>query len=874
MIKSKPKCLPMRHPSFAVYFVLIYQFALTVPNYAQTSGLVAFNGDTQVGSCLAASPDGKYIYSGGANTIAVFSRQPDGTLITKYVLNNYHDAIEELTYIVDMAVSPDGRHLYAANLDLDKHSILTFERDLSTGAITLIDTRDFPTIDIYSFDSGHKLFLSPDGKKLYWFFRDQRTYASGAFMLFARDAVTGRLTVLQTLQDNDSQLGGFKIPPALAVTPDGKHLYGVGRNDEWLLIFAHDSATGLMYLADTVKTDLQLRSYTLGGSVAISPNGSFLYAAFRYSNGQGKLYVFKRNSDHGDLALVNSAVPEIPNFVHVSPDGSHLYATAGSRVFSYSIDSSNGAIKLVDKFDCQCSAAAYSFAFPPDGETIYLSFGEGVIALDREVQSGMLATRQILGSNDLGGTDRLYGGRAVEVLPNGAHLYVGTDADAAISTFARDQARGRLALVEADSVGRVSAMKISPQGEHLYATTQKNEIRAFALDAQSGVIDLVQTLTDTVQQYHTLAFSPDGRQLYLADYKRVKVFARDPISGFLRGVQSFTRAGFRDSRVITLAASPEGDNVYWQGNTFSREYRGIQVFVLKRNSVGGKLAFVDSLQLSLPNFDYVLGNRALQISPDGKHVYAGITAVKIVDDGRDNNADMMLALFEREGDNGHLRLVETVRQINWDYWDEFIDLAVSADGREVYALLDFSGVISFGIPILTREEESGKLTQRSFFEIPKVGGYDAPTTDFALSPDGAFIYITDQIGVTTFATGRRITTRVGENTRAAVALPRTLSLEQNHPNPFSSTTHTSQRTTVIHYEIAAANANSQPVELAIYNTQGQLVRMLVNEAQASGKHAATWNGANAQGQLVPSGVYFYRLKMGEQSVTKKLLLVR
>lgn len=863
MIKSKPTSLHTRQFSLAAYFILIYQFAVTVPNYAQPAGLVAFNGDTQLGLCLAASPEGKYIYSSGISTIAVFSRRPDGALITKYVLNNYHGEIEGLTYVVDMAVSPDGRHLYAANLDLDKHWILTFERDLSTGAITLIDTRDFPSIDIYSFDTSHKLFLSPDGKKLYWFFRDRRIYASGAFMLFARDEESGRLTMLQTLKDGDSQLRGFKVPAALAVTSDGKHLYGLGRNGESILVLAHDSTNGFIRCVDSSKMEVPVNINEQNASIVLSSNGLLLYASFYNWHSKGTFSVFARNPITGEVRLIQSPAAVTPGFILPSPDGMHLYSSNHSKLFSYKSDAT-GVLTPIGQFDCRCDATGGNVAFPTDGETIYSTYGEGVIALDRETQNGTLATLQIIRSNEIGGTDRLFGGRAVEVSPNGKRLYVGTDTDAAISVFARDEAQGRLALQQADSVGRISVMKISPQGEHLYATTQNNEIKIFALDHKSGALQLVQTLTDTVRQYHTLAFSPNGRQLYLADFNRVKVFARDPASGLLTGVQSFTRPGFWYDRAVKLEVSSEGKHAYWQSEH--------KIFMLKRDLSNGKLAFGDSLLMRLPGYDFVGGQRALQISPDGRHVYVGVTAYKYFDD--DSRFEhIKIMFFERNPQTGALTFVEAVAQREWGNWNQVIDLVLSADGKDLYALLDFDGDSKFGLTMLTRDLETGWLSQRAFFAVTKGGvyGYDGPLTDMALSPDGAFLYFTDQLGVMTFATGRRLTSRVNENDALGATPPRALTLAQNYPNPFSVTS--SSRATSIDYEIVTPETNALPIELTIYNVQGQQVATLVRQTQVRGKYSVTWNGINARGESVPSGIYFYRLKAGEQITTRKLMLL-
>lgn len=115
-------------------------------------------------------------------------------------------------------------------------------------------------------------------------------------------------------------------------------------------------------------------------------------------------------------------------------------------------------------------------------------------------------------------------------------------------------------------------------------------------------------------------------------------------------------------------------------------------------------------------------------------------------------------------------------------------------------------------------------------------------------------------------------TAMAENESAT--LPAEYRLEQNYPNPFSlNQSGRGVATTLIAYEIAATHAQTANVELALYNVQGQLVRTLVQEAKAPGKYSARWNGLDASGRRVPSGIYFYRLKIGATAIVRRLLVL-
>jgi flagellar hook assembly protein FlgD len=55
---------------------------------------------------------------------------------------------------------------------------------------------------------------------------------------------------------------------------------------------------------------------------------------------------------------------------------------------------------------------------------------------------------------------------------------------------------------------------------------------------------------------------------------------------------------------------------------------------------------------------------------------------------------------------------------------------------------------------------------------------------------------------------------------------------------------------------------------------GRKVRTLVNGVQKIGNYTVDWDGKNFKGEEVPSGIYFYRLQMGDITATKKLILIR
>ncbi len=91
-----------------------------------------------------------------------------------------------------------------------------------------------------------------------------------------------------------------------------------------------------------------------------------------------------------------------------------------------------------------------------------------------------------------------------------------------------------------------------------------------------------------------------------------------------------------------------------------------------------------------------------------------------------------------------------------------------------------------------------------------------------------------------------------------------LTLNQNHPNPFNPST-------TIGYYLPSDVA----VTLEVYATSGRLVARLLNGAkQAKGTHSVEWRGVDAQGRAASSGVYFYRLTCGKETISRKMILLR
>ncbi len=206
---------------------------------------------------------------------------------------------------------------------------------------------------------------------------------------------------------------------------------------------------------------------------------------------------------------------------------------------------------------------------------------------------------------------------------------------------------------------------------------------------------------------------------------------------------------------------------------------------------------------------------------------------------------------------------------------------------EYYVKDDISGFESGHIAIrdpLGGEQSYGISGPYTYSETGEIYFQGDPTvyrkyTSSIYLPEGSFPGVWGVIGISVTDKARNVIyhdfteiTRfeVIEETQAAPTVQATLpdknSLLANYPNPFNPETW-------IPYQLS----KSADVTLRIYAANGKLVRKLDLGQQPAGMYqaksrAAHWDGKNAQGEPVASGLYFYTLTAGDFSATRKMLI--
>jgi YVTN family beta-propeller protein/VCBS repeat-containing protein len=276
---------------------------------------------------MVISPDGKYLYVPVTNAIAVINTATNTTApsftslpnVTAMAVNpsgsDLYEALNGLAgsianipvslgrpkttfaalngYVTSLAISPDGKTLYAADL---------------SGTVSVISTTTFQTTRGATVPSGPTaIAVSPDGSRLY--------ITSGG-----RE---GTVTVVNTATNAiTSTIPVGDAPAAAAVSPDGSRLYVANTNSATVSVI--NTAT------NAVTSTITVGGFTLG-ALAISPDAKHLYALGGTGNNQS-------------VTVINTAANAVTNTIvldtglqsggslAISPDGRQLYVSTGTAV--------------------------------------------------------------------------------------------------------------------------------------------------------------------------------------------------------------------------------------------------------------------------------------------------------------------------------------------------------------------------------------------------------------------------------------------------------------------------------------------------------------------------------------------------------------
>src|SRR5947199_363407 len=227
-------------------------------------------------SGVAVSPDGRTVYATGEvdDALAVFHRDSaTGALTFVEMKQDAVDGVDGLNGAKAVAVSPDGAHVYAAG-SLE-NAVAVFGRDAATGKLTFIEVQREGQNGVLGLFGAKAVTVSLDGANLY--------VAGGyddALVVFDRNPETGMLTSVQLLEDGVGGVNGLNGADAVAVSPDGTHVFVTGSVDNALAVFERDPATGTLTYVERLRDGIAgVDGLHKAQAVAVSPDGASVYAA-------------------------------------------------------------------------------------------------------------------------------------------------------------------------------------------------------------------------------------------------------------------------------------------------------------------------------------------------------------------------------------------------------------------------------------------------------------------------------------------------------------------------------------------------------------------------------------------------------------------
>ena len=801
---------------------------------------------------VAFSPDGNTLASGGRDhTIRLWKTNTGAQLRTL-----------DTGPVYSVAFSPDGNTLASGGRD---HTIRLW--DVNTGA--QIRTLTEHTDDVYS------VAFSPDGN----------TLASGG-----RDH-TIRLWDVNTGAQIRTLRGDLSSVYSVAFSPDGNTLASEGADT----IHLWDVNTGAQIRTLTEHSDVV-------NSIAFSPDGRIL-ASGGWRWGTKTIHLW--DVDAGAQIRTLTGHRHNVNSVAFSPDGNTL-ASGGDDYTIRLWDVNTGAQIRTLKGHTD---GVYSVAFSPDGNTLASGGDDYTIRLWDVNTGAQIRTLTghrhnvnsvafspdglILASGGRDRTTRLWDidiGTQIRALDTGPVDSIAFSPDGRIlaSGGARDEWSGIISIWDVNigervrilavskDYGHIESVAFSPDGRILVSGGWRwgNRATIHLWDVNTGT--QIRTLTGNTDGVNSVAFSPDGLILASGGWDGT-VLLWELASSLT--TSTTVRISFLAAQVIAIGEHltfpitiTDGVNVAGYQAIVSYDASALRYVSSKNGDYFGAGAFfippVAGRNPGVEGNSVQLAASSLAGETDGDGTLATITfEVVAVKNSTVRLSDVLLTDSEGgisvpQTESAEITIPPQLPEdVNGDGVVNIVDLTLVASNfgnvGENDADVNGDGVVN--IVDLT-------LVAAAF-------GNNAEAAPALWSTD-----LDDMPSRATVAAwlhaARQVTTTHADYQRGIVSLenllkaltPKETALLANYPNPFNPETW-------IPYQLATP----ADVTVTIYAVDGKLIRTLALGHQPIGiyqrkSRAAYWDGKNALGESVASGVYFYTLKAGDFTATRKMLI--
>ena len=561
---------------------------------------------------MVLSPDGKHAYvtSFGDHAITVFSVTPEnGTLVYINSMVDGQGNVDGIDGATAIAISPDGKYVFASG----ENSLVVFQRASSTGQLNYL-TKYTDGIDSDALSAIEGIGISKTGNNIYTL-----SALDDAITIFGMNQLTGNLTEQNVIQNGTGGVNGLDYPTNLAFANDFSEMYVTSLGGNGLLHFDVDNSNGDLTFKSVINSNNTTGLSGIEGtsSLAISPDNQHVYVAGEIDDA---LSIFERDENTGMLNYLGmiedgSANDGLNGVKHLtlSPDGNHLYAAGfwDASIAMFQRDASTGMLDYLGRmkdglFGTDGLSGVSKVILSPDGMFVYsaAALENGIGVFSRNTSNGMLDYEAVYFDGVLG-VDGIEGVVDLAISADGQYLYAAGSEEASLSLFQRDIATGLLTFVERlkdgeaglDGLDGILAIDLSPDGQFLYtASEDDNSVNVFAISQADGTLTPVTLYQDlatggmveALAGVTDLQVSPDGSYLYVAAFEAnaVSVFSRDVMTGELEQL-SISIDGVENTNGIegtsSINLSSTGKHIYATG--FSENAVGIFSCTLTENLV-------------------------------------------------------------------------------------------------------------------------------------------------------------------------------------------------------------------------------------------------------------------------------------------------
>lgn len=552
--------------------------------------------------------------------------------------------------------------------------------------------------------------------------------------MFARNATTGSLSLVEELVQNEQDAFGTLLPfslrklDSLSLSRNGRFLYASGSDDAVIHRFLRNASGGLMYVG---TTPVPVSFIGIGG-MAMSADGETLFTNTRHSTA----HIFSINQETGDLSLVETFnyadVGGNETFIQASHDLRRVYISEDRednfRVFEFEqiwnpiVTSSTSALLL---------SGASSIRFVPNPGyqgTASLTFRawDGVDGYVYSTADTMANVAHSFSVSEETATVEVRG--AAPVLdPSGSPTLISIAVDPVDNrgTQVRDLVRGAVTDADGNDTNSIALTAVdNTNGQWQFLRTDPARLSPVApLSLESG-----DTMASGIVE------NQSGTRVYRAagDTMKLYVHDRDPISGTLSLLHTYTAADFGLSYFRPSVVRMIQDDKFLVVSSWSATAGEASVHSF-RLEADGSLTHATTLIDGVDSASF-RGIADIQPSQDGRQIYVAAGAAQ------------SLTILAVDSDTGSLSILDAIHQGELtSRMGAPGSIALSGDGRSVYLANSSGGDAT--LVQFDRNVATGLLSHgMDYYEgindpfgnaLPNLGEVGA----LLASPDGRFLYV-------------------------------------------------------------------------------------------------------------------------------------